>query len=222
VSKFIAAFAAGILLLASTGCVSTGNRSLEIEPNATLSEEIGTNLLLSIPAGDVNISVSPDDLVRVRVQFYCSPDSEKCAAMATGASIGHSQVGDQSTISFSPSSAYAARHANIRYHIQVPTMAETMTINMDAGDLDIEGLRTCTTVFVGAGDIDILVPISSVASVQVNTKVGDASIRLPGGRTHSDRSMLLGARASWREGDGSCAMAAELAAGDIQVRLTDD
>lgn len=211
-----------ISLAALAGCSSFAydERATAIDVRKTLVADISEELLLDIPAGDVEIEPSEDGRLHVSLTYYCGADSEKCLRMAQDAEIVHAFSGRRSTISFQPGSAFAARHAEMVYLFQVPP-TDRITVNMTAGDLDIRRLNSCVSVVMGAGEVNVLQPAGNVRSVTLDANFGDATLYHPDGRVDNRRKLLVGAESSWRGGSGPCDSHVNLQAGEISYRLTD-
>lgn len=217
-----AAYAALIALVVLHGCSSNSyvERATAIDIHKTLVADGADELILNIPAGDADVEPSEDGKLHVAVTFYCAPDSGKCAQMAQDASIIHTPSGQSTTIGFEPDSAFATRHAEMVYLFQVPR-ADHITVNMTAGELDVRGLDSCLSVALGAGDVTVATPTSSVRSVTLDANVGDATLHHADGRSDNRRKLLIGAEVSWTGGSGRCDNRVKLQAGDISYFLTD-
>jgi hypothetical protein len=208
-----------LLLLPLLGCVSTGVRNVEITPSKTLDSQIGSELTLLFPSGDVQIDSSEDDQLHVVVKFFCNAESETCPENAAKAGIVHTQSGEHSTLSFEPSSAYTARHADLRFRIRVPEVRQ-LNVDMDAGALRLASRNGCVNVSGGAGEVTITAPAATVASVSLDANIGDASLKTPAGAVFDERKLLVGSEVLWEEGKGSCNLRAKLQAGSLDVELT--
>ena len=86
------------------------------------------------------------------------------------------------------------------------------------GDVDIQSGTRDLTVGMGIGDLTIRAPQSAIGSVEVKTRIGDASVRTEG-RVKSKRRMLIGAKARWEEGEGPSTIKVGLKIGDATVIL---
>ena len=209
---------AALAFLSGCSGYSHVERADAIDIDKTLVAAVSDQLVLDIPAGDVDIEPSGDDKLHVTMTFYCAPDSEKCRQLAEDAEIIHSRSEKRSTISFRPDSALATRHAEVAYLFEVPP-TEHVTINMSAGELDATRLESCLSAFVGAGDVSITQPASSVRSVTLDANVGDATLHHSDGAADTRRKLLVGAEISWSGGSGHCDNRVKLQAGDISYFL---
>ena len=69
------------------------------------------------------------------------------------------------------------------------------------------------------GDLTVRVPEAHVASVQVSTRIGDASVRGADGYLEGARRMLIGSRLRWDGGGGTARIEVGLKIGDAKVIL---
>lgn len=206
------------LIVALSGCVSSGVRDVEVTPAKTLATQIGSELTLIFPSGDIVVEPSDDGQLHAAVAFFCSADSEACRKNAGKAGIAYTQQGEMSTLTFKPSSAYTTRHADLRFRIRVPVI-EQLTIEMDAGALSIDSPTGCLNVSAGAGEVSIRAPAKSVGSVSLDANIGDSSLRTPGGDVYDERKLLVGSEVQWEQGTGSCELRGKLQAGSLEVEL---
>ncbi|MFT4767861.1 MAG: hypothetical protein ACI8RN_000990 [Glaciecola sp.] len=209
---------ASLVLVPLAGCVSSGVRDFEVTPSQTLDTQIGSRLTLLLPSGNFVVEQSPDEQLHASVRFFCNADSETCQKNAMEAGIRHTQQGEQSTLSFKPSSAYSSRYADLRFLIRVPEV-ENLSIEMDAGALKIDSATACINVKAGAGEVSIRAPAASAASVSLDANIGDSSLRTPSGDVYDERKLLVGSEVQWDEGSGRCQLRGKLQAGNLDVEL---
>ncbi|MDP5053916.1 MAG: hypothetical protein NWP69_09000 [Congregibacter sp.] len=208
-----------LMTLPLMGCISTGVRDFEVTPPTTLDTQVGSDLVLLLPSGNIVVESSRDDQLHASVRFFCSADSDTCRKKAQEAGIVHTQQGTTSTLSFKPSSAYTTRHADLRFRIQVPAV-DQLSIEMDAGSLSVDMNSGCLDVKAGAGDVTISVPVNTVKKVMLDANIGDANLSIPDGEVFDERKLLVGSEVLWDQGAGSCNLKAKLQAGEVSVTLT--
>ena len=218
--RYVHRVAAPLLLLPLGGCISTGERDVEIIPATTLSTQVGSFLSLEFPSGDITIDPSSDSQLHASARFFCNAGSAQCPKNAAKAAIVHEQSGDHSVIRFKPSLAYSTRHAAVIYRVAVPDVAR-MKIDFDAGDFKVDSPTACVSVSAGAGDLLIDVPMRDVRRVSLDANIGDANLRTPAGYADDQRTLLVGSEIEWSDGPGSCDLDAKLQAGAINVRLNE-
>ncbi len=87
--------------------------------------------------------------------------------------------------------------------------------------LNFNGTSTCLTANVNAGEINIKLKETQLASAELNAKVGDVKLITANGETiEGSRSLLVGASLEWNKGTGTCHTKASVLAGEAQLVLT--
>ncbi|MFT5482450.1 MAG: hypothetical protein ACI9GW_001101 [Halieaceae bacterium] len=203
-----------------SACVSVGPRDVRIEPSQTLDVVPAATIVLNIAGGEVSIEASEDDQLHASLTFYCDSAVGKCADKAANVKFVYAVKNDVSTISIDPDSLFAMNSADLVYRFQIPD-GERLTVDMDAGDLEISQLSRCVDAVVGAGNVEITASEKFVRSVYLNATIGDVSLSHSGDRVDVQRSMLVGAETTWKNDEGECRLIATVAAGNIEVHLAD-
>lgn len=209
-----------LVTLPCIGVAVADSRDVPVSPATELTTQVGSELTIDLPSGEVHIGVSDDDQLHASVDFYCRADHSVCFSNADRARIVHEQRGDSSVIRFKPGSAYTTRHANLTFKVLVPAV-EQLSVAMDAGDLNIESPTGCLSVRAGAGDISVRAPAAGVAGAILDANVGDTSLRTPTGRVQNRRTMLVGSETRWAGGVGDCDLRVKLQTGAINAELVD-
>jgi hypothetical protein len=210
--------ALALLLAVQHGAAIADDRRVEIDPPVNLSTAVARQLTIEFPSGDMVVSPSDDDQLHAQVLFFCKEGSDRCRDNASAARIVHTQDGEQSTLRFEPKSAYNTKFVQMEFLVQVPAV-ETLDVEMKAGALAIDSPTGCLTVRAGVGDVSVRAPRSAVASVDLDTGMGDASLLGPRNNTRESRPMLVGSEVSWDDGDGRCDLTVTLKVGQIGVTL---
>lgn len=213
-------FVALTLALVLSACAGTSDRSMKVTPNNALSADVAQVLVLQLPSGDVTVRPSPDDQLHATTVFYCAEGGDRCRKKSEAAKI-HLQSEDKtSTLSFSPGSSYSTRTANINIDIAVPVV-EQLVVDMPAGALTVESPTACIRLKLGAGDASIRAPESDVASVDLDTGLGESSLRTSSGQADESRPLLVGSEVNWDKGSGNCDLRGRVRAGSLSVHLID-
>lgn len=112
-----------------------------------------------------------------------------------------------------------------RYHrmeveatITVPE-SSALAVRMYAGELRVNGGGQDLDIRLKYGDVTVHQPMEATQSVFVDANLGDAAIYAPAGDPNTRRPWLVGARATWDEGEGAASVAVNLSAGDATVHL---
>ncbi|WP_189420366.1 DUF4097 family beta strand repeat-containing protein [Cellvibrio zantedeschiae] len=192
----------------------------EGERTVTLQEDIAQAelLRLEIPAGDVEIIGTAGTGLTAVVTVVCQKENqENCYKLIK--ELGWSKkTGTVTELSLSPAGITRYDHITLKVKIGVPK-DKKLDVNLSAGELRISDTSACLTAEVNAGELNIRLKENQFASAELSAKVGDAHVISPTGeKIEGDRSLLVGANASWK-GTGSCQTKASVLAGEVQLRL---
>jgi hypothetical protein len=114
---------------------------------------------------------------------------------------------------------YKMRKLRLDGQVQVPRWSP-LSVKVGIGDVDIYSDAKDLMVEMGIGDLTVRVPSDSVGTVQMATRIGDASVSGPDGPSiHTRRRMLVGARVNWTDGEGDATISVGLKIGDARVVL---
>jgi hypothetical protein len=114
---------------------------------------------------------------------------------------------------------YKMRKLRLDGRVQVPRWSP-LTVKVGIGDVDIYSDAKDLLVEMGIGDLTVRVPSDSVGTVQVATRIGDATVSVSDGPSiHTKRRMLVGARVNWTDGEGDATISVGLKIGDAKVVL---
>ncbi|MDX1572178.1 MAG: hypothetical protein R3200_16970 [Xanthomonadales bacterium] len=209
-------------LLITSGCViDARERDTLIEPvrNVEIVVPADATIFVRVPAGDVDITNSPDDLLRGQMRIMCPDRESRCAKRLGDLEFTTETSADEVRVALSRDGMWQFRHGNVEVDLQVPS-EHTLNLDMSAGDVNVE-VANCLAADIEAGDASFSVPLDRVRSVDLDTGVGDAALSVDGDWRAGRRSMLVGAEVHWHEGPGECEMMVDLQAGDLRVDLVD-
>ncbi len=177
-------------------------------------------ITLNIPVGQLRISGMTEPTIQAEAMITCNQhDGIKCnddtledIAWSSSIEGGHAQL------SLTPAKADQYDDLSIVVNVSVPE-GKTLTVNLDYGDLELQGTNACLDVTVKAGNVKLGLREKSLASVDLKATIGDVSLTTATGTIHGKRSKIVGARLEWDEGVGVCQAHAKVSAGNIALTL---
>jgi hypothetical protein len=132
------------------------------------------------------------------------------------------KTGNITEFGLSPSGITRYDHVTLKVKFGVPK-DKKLEVNLTAGELRVEGTSACLTANVNAGEINIKLKESQLASAELRAKVGDAKLVTAKGETiEGERSLLVGASLDWKgsgTNKGACHIKASVLAGEAQLIL---
>jgi hypothetical protein len=197
---------------------SEGERTITLQEDVSQVELIKLN----VPAGDVEITGTTGNSVTAVVTATCQKGSrENCYQVLKD--LGWSkETGSIAEFGLSPAGITRYDHVTINVKFGVPK-DKKLEVNLSAGELRIAGTSACLTANVNAGELNIKLKESQLASAELNAKVGDAKLVTAKGETiEGQRSLLVGASLDWKSADtniGACHTKASVLAGEVQIVL---
>jgi len=199
---------------------SAGAFATDGERTVTLQEDVsGAELIrLNVPAGDVEITGTTRTTVTAVVKASCQQEKrENCLQLLK--ELGWSKkTGNVAEFGLSPSSITRYDHVSIGIKLGIPK-DKKLEVNLSAGELRIAGTSACLTANVNAGEVNIKLKESQLASAELSAKVGDVKLVTAKGESmEGERSLLLGASLEWK-GTGVCHTKASVLAGEAQLVL---
>lgn len=232
-----------LALLIIQGCFSSANyaeartqvgdvRRFQVSLEGVRSVE------LQLPAGDVLVSHTTDSELTAELTIYCPDLTSRCSQRLENMEFVSRRQGDKLVLDTKKGFGGFLGSRQLKIEVFVPTVdeltvksmagdidvrnivANSLAVDVNAGDLDMSGLQVCPSVNQEAGDIDISLPYELVSSVDLDVGVGDASLTDRGDRHTARRSWLVGAELGWRSGNTGCDVLVDLQAGDARVELT--
>jgi hypothetical protein len=132
------------------------------------------------------------------------------------------KTGNVTEFGLSPSGITRYDHVTIKVKFGVPK-DKKLEVNLSAGELRIAETSACLTADVNAGEINIKLKESQLASAELSAKVGDVKlVTAKGDRIEGERSLLVGASLDWKGAGtniGACHTKASVLAGEAQLVL---
>tara|TARA_R110001592_G_scaffold16440_3_gene70036 strand:+ start:2576 stop:3247 length:672 start_codon:yes stop_codon:yes gene_type:complete len=209
-----------IILLTSSCAVVNPSPNVRVGPikeiNLTIKED--TVIALNITAGHVVIENSPTDQLRAEMTVECPGINSQCAKRMTGLEFVSLVDGKHLTLTTNRDSLLQHYNAQLSVNFFVPK-SQQLNIDIDAGELRVNNINSCLNVDMSAGAININMPESMIASVELDTAVGEASLNVNGLHQNENRAWLVGGEVNWNRGRGHCHIKVDLQAGEISVNL---
>ncbi len=200
---------------------STVAFATEGERSITLQEDLAQADLLrvSIPAGEVEIVGTSGAGLTAVVTAVCQQENrENCYQLIKELSWSK-KTGEVAELGLSPAGITHYDHVTLKVKIGVPK-DKKLEVNLNAGELRISDTSACLTAEVNAGEININLKESQLASADLSAKVGDVKLTTPKGETIAgERSLLVGAQLNWHKGTGSCHTQAKVLTGEANLLL---
>jgi len=209
-----------IILLTSSCAVVNTHPNVKVGPIQEIDLTIAKDTIidLNITAGEVVIESSPGEQLRAEMTVECPGINSECAKRMAGLEFVSSIKDKHLKMSTNRNSFFQNYNANLSVKFFVPK-SQQLNIGMDAGTLYINNIDACLNVEMSAGDIDINMFESNMASVYLDTAFGDVSLNVDGRHQNESRPWLVGGEIIWDQGKGSCQMKVDLQAGTISVDL---
>jgi len=212
-----------IIVLFTTSCSSVDIPQKERVGTIKKIELIITHdaiIDLNVFAGDVHVESSPDEQLRAEMTVECPSRNDECAERMAGLDFVSLNEGKHLTLSTNRDSFLQHFNAALRVKFYIPK-SKQLNVKMDAGELSVNNIDSCLNVEMSAGEINIKMPNSMIASVELDTLVGEASLNVNGRHQKESRAWLVGEEVNWNQGIGSCQIKVDLQAGGISVDIAD-
>lgn len=211
-------FCTSIALL--TTLCSIGVVAEEGERNISLQQDVANAELirLSVPAGEVDIvGIAGTNLV-AEVTAICE-DEERKTCLNLLKELGWAQkIGNTADFLLMPDGTSHFNNVKVKVKISVP-QDKPLQVKLSAGELSITDTSACLTAEVSAGQINIDLKESQLATAELSAKVGDVKLNTAkDGDVSGARSLLVGAHLEW-QGTGSCHTKAKVLAGEAKLAL---
>lgn len=211
-------FCTSIALL--TALCSLGVAAKEGERHISLQQDVANAELirLSVPAGEVDIvGIAGTNLV-AEVTAICE-DEERKACLNLLKELGWAQkIGSTADFLLMPDGTSHFNNVKVKVKIGVP-QDKPLQVKLSAGELSIADTSACLTAEVSAGQINIDLKESQLATAELSAKVGDVKLNTAkDGDVSGARSLLVGGHLEW-QGTGSCHTKAKVLAGEAKLAL---
>lgn len=207
--SLLAVFSSAIVL------AGEGERSITLQEDVTQAELIKLN----VPAGEVEIVGTTGNSLTAVVTAICQKENQENCYQLLKELRWSKTTGKTAELALTPSGITRYDHVSLKIKIGVP-QDKNLDINLSAGELRIENTSACINASLNAGQLNLKLKESQLASAELHAKVGDVKLTNPNGETRAgERSMLVGAGLNWSKGTGACRAKAEVMAGEVHLTL---
>lgn len=172
---------------------------------------------LDFPVGEVQVDAGTGRQVQVQVRLECdSKRQTRCVEAAKAIEIASSTSGDRLHVELKGWPKSGTRGLEARYVVTVPRDLP-LKAELGVGEMVISGLENDLNADLGVGEVSIKMAESAVASVNVDTGIGEANLYAQG--HHWESAGLISRELKWHEGRGKAAINVDCGVGEAQVRL---
>jgi hypothetical protein len=178
--------------------------------------EAGTTVSVEIPVGSVHIEGTDERQVDLDVRLTCDEGRDRCAEMAKKVRVVYDTKGDRIRIEIKDWPKMSTKGLEAHVRIGMPRDL-ALDAELGVGELKIDGIEGNLDAEVGVGEVKVTMPESAVATVNLDTGVGEANLRAGGRRYES--AGLFTKELSWRKGTGKAQVEVECGVGEISVAL---
>jgi len=190
---------------------------LDVSPSDTLD--------FRFDVGEVTITGTDDEKMRAKMIVKCPEFDNKCAKHMADIDFVSSTSAEGFSLSTNKHSAFKLssfkfKNATIITRIEIPIVRQ-VNIQMTAGELDLKHVNACINIDMSAGEVNVEVLKENIASVDIDTGVGEASLNINGRKVREKRSLLIGGEIQWHGGNGDCHLKIDLQAGEATVKLSE-
>lgn len=172
---------------------------------------------LDFPVGEVQVAAGAGREVQVQVKLECdSPRQTRCVEAAKKLEIVSSTSDNRLHVEVKGWPKGGTRGLEAHYIVTVPRDLP-LKAELGVGEMDISGLENDLNADLGVGEVRVKMAESVVASVNVDTGVGEANLFAQG--HHWESAGLISRELKWHEGRGKAAINVDCGVGEAQVRL---
>lgn len=172
---------------------------------------------LDFPVGEVQVDAGTGRQVQVQVRLECdSKRQTRCLEAAKAIEIVSSTSAGGLHVELKGWPKAGTRGLEAHFTVTVPRDLP-LKAELGVGEMRIAGLENDLSADLGVGEVSVKMAESAVASVSVDTGVGDANLFAQG--RHLESSGLISRELKWHEGHGKAAINVDCGVGEAEVRL---
>lgn len=177
-------------------------------------------VVVHVPAGQLNISGTTGQTINAEAVISCGKSKNgECNNRSFGKIQWSSKLKENhAQLDLTPSGANQYDDISIVVNVGIPR-DKTLTVNLDYGDLRLNGTSACLDANVKAGNLQLSLEEQFLASANLKAAIGDVKLTTTAGTLPGRRSKIVGAKLEWDEGKGTCHLHAKVRAGNIDVNL---
>ncbi|RYZ93810.1 MAG: hypothetical protein EOO68_21395 [Moraxellaceae bacterium] len=200
-----------VALTSATTFANDGEKTITLQDDVTKAELVRLN----ISAGDVEVKGNTGNSITAVVTAVCQQENrDNCVQMLK--ELGWSKKsGAVTELSLIPATINRYEHVTVKVKLSVPKNKK-LEINVSAGELRIDGTSACLTANLNAGQLNLHLQQTDIATAQLSAKVGSVRVTTPKDTIEGDRSLLVGADMTFK-GVGLCHTKASVMAGEVHL-----
>lgn len=176
-----------------------------------------TGIHLDFPVGEVEVGAGTGRQVQVQVKLECDSSRQtRCVEAAKGIEVVAGRSADRLHVELKGWPKGGTRGLEAHFVVSVPRDLP-LEAELGVGEMVISGLESDLNADLGVGEVTIRMAESAVASVNMDTGIGEANLYAQG--HHWESAGLFTRELKWREGRGKAAINVDCGVGEAQVRL---
>jgi hypothetical protein len=170
---------------------------------------------IEVPVGELTIAGWDGDEVDLTVRFKCKSTSTRCAAAAEKPRVLY-RSGEKISVQIKSWPRFGNHDLHAEVTVRVPRHLAVRS-ELGVGELEIEGLEHDLEAELGVGEVKVDMQRSAVASVTLDTGIGEANLSADGKRFGS--AGLFTRTVRWERGGGKARVSVDCGVGEIDVTL---
>jgi hypothetical protein len=172
---------------------------------------------LDFPVAELNVDSGEGSQVGLDVKVKCKEKTGRCADVAHDLKLVYDNSGDVFKIEMKKFPKWhGSKNLHIIARITVPRDL-ALKAELGVGEMNIHGHTGDLNVDLGVGQVNVDLPKEAIASVNLDTGIGEASLVAAGRRYRS--AGLIAKELSWDKGTGRSRVKVDCGVGEIDVVL---
>jgi hypothetical protein len=172
---------------------------------------------IDFPVGEVTVEAWDGSQVDLDVKLACNHSiTRRCADAAKAVRLVYDNSGDRLRVEVKDWPRFSTKGLHVLAHISVPRDLPLST-HLGVGELTVEGTASDLDVDLGVGEVNITLPKEAIRSVDLDTGIGEATLRAAG--RHYESAGLFTRELRWDQGTGRAGVTVDCGVGEIDVTL---
>ncbi len=176
-------------------------------------------IALDFPVGEVTVEAWDNPQVNLDVKIACNKKTgrSRCEENAKALRLVYNTSGDRLRVEVKnwPKMS-GGKGIHVIANINVPRNLP-LWMDLGVGELNVEGVAGDLTVDLGVGEVNMTLPKNAIHSVDLDTGIGEASLRADGHRYES--AGIMARQLTWDKGTGNARVKVDCGVGEIGVSL---
>jgi len=172
---------------------------------------------LDFPVAELNVDSTAGNQVELDVKVKCREKTGRCADRAHELKLIYDNSGEVFKIEMKKFPKWhGSGKLQIVAHITVPRDL-ALRAELGVGEMNVHGVAGDLDLNLGVGQVNVDLPKEAIASVNLDTGIGEASLVAAG--RHFTSSGLFTKELSWDKGTGRSKVKVDCGVGEIDVVL---